>query len=220
MLACFSLSLSGQDIFGFYSNDNGFCGHTINLWEDSTYFVEYGCEGQSVISFGQFKVINGIVKLFPSKKEQYNLLSKMTWVDSLNELNIPKELAPCVVLTDKNKKPINGEMIVLYDSKGSYFKNNESRNGSYMVPSHNYNEIYLPSLSLIFQRFVSFQVPENSMRKGILLVELNINSTFLHYNQIEHSSDALLEAQYEFIDGLLHLSVNNEKVKLVKQSKK
>ena len=70
---------------------------------------------------------NGEIQLYPTEKNVYDLLVEMKWVDSLMSLQISKELAPCLILVDKNMNPIDKEWIVLYDNQGNYYKNNESR---------------------------------------------------------------------------------------------
>lgn len=201
-----TLETVGQNCFGEYSTKSDFCSHTINLWEDSTFFIEFGCEGRSNILYGNFQVKNEKVYLRPINRDEFNLIVNLSWVDSIKELNITEELAPCVVLVDKNGKPINNQSVVLYDSQGTYYKSDISRNGSYLTPSLNADEIYLPEISLIFKRFVLVKIPENPYEKDILIIRLNINSSFLQYSQIKHVSN---EMNYLFKNDTLRLETSS-----------
>lgn len=185
--------VKSQDCFGEYFTDSGFCSNTINLWSDSTFFWEYGCEGRSNIVSGRYQIIGNRIKFHAIEKDSFNLIYKIEWVDSLDShvKPMPSMLFPAFILVDRNDDIIKGQEIVCYNPLGNYRSMLDKQKGWHFFPHEETSELYLPEISKMFKRFISIEIPKKPIDKPVLKITLNIESTFLRYNEVQYQSNIL-----------------------------
>jgi len=97
-----------------YYHLDGFCSQTIYINNDSSFIFEHGCENNSHITIGRWKITNDTIELISGKKE--DLLS----IKNLHNENVSKDIVICFV--DLFGNPINNLLVIPFEKNKKYEK--------------------------------------------------------------------------------------------------
>lgn len=92
----------------YYYEDNGFCSSTLILNIDSTFQLESGCENHSIITLGQWDILNDSIKLTPFKKEVIKPICEFKIENETKDNNAR------FLIIDNNGNPVNEFIIITY----------------------------------------------------------------------------------------------------------